>query len=855
MYMFNRITVNPQLPSRINKLAEIANNLWWSWNTDFLKIFKEIDIDLWETVDKNPVKFLKLVSQEKLEQSVQNPNILREYDKMVEDFEGYMNSKNTWFSKKYPNNKNDLIAYFSAEYGLDETIPIYSGGLGILSGDHLKSASDLGLPFVAVGLLYKNGYFHQKIDGYGNQHSIYKDIDLMNMPINAVKDAKGEDLKILLKLPGKNLYLKVWNIKVGRITLYLLDSDIPENDDENYRNITLRLYGGDQEMRIKQEIVLGMGGVNLLKTLGLNPSVYHMNEGHSSFLLIEVMKNIIKEKKVSFEIAKDITSSQTVFTTHTPVPAGNDIFPMDLVEKYFKGYWTKLGIDKDTFLHLGTKPNDGLDSGFNMGILALKIAGKKNGVSKLHGAVSRELFGDVWPNIAANESPITYITNGIHTCSWLAPNLKELYNQYLTPYWQDNIQIEETWKKIENIPDQRLWEEHLHRKVRLLELVKKNVAENMKNNGKGYEEINDVISKLNPNALTIGFARRFATYKRATLIFRDLERITQILNNSERPVQIIFAGKAHPADKEGQDLIRYIHEISMKPQFKGKIFILENYNIGIARYLVSGVDVWLNNPRRPMEASGTSGQKASVNGVINFSVLDGWWAEGYNSKNGWTIGTNDEYDTYEIQDNADSASIYNTLENKIIPTYYEKNKDGISEKWMQLMKNSIISTGGKYSTSRMVSEYVEKLYMPLIDLNKEYYTDLSNVANYVEWKSKMNLNWDKIKIEQYNNLDNITIDAGNKIEVNCKVTLPDIQVENINVEVYAGRITDNGMIENITILPMELNDRNDETREYTYKAKLELTTGGNYGYTFRVMPKHNMLLDAENLNLVKWITQ
>ena len=325
MYVFNRITVNPQLPNRISKLSTIADNLWWSWNTDFLKIFKEIDIDLWEKVDKNPVKFLKLVSQEKLEQAVQNSSILKQYDKMVDDFEGYMNSKNTWYSKKYPNNKNDLIAYFSAEYGLDETIPIYSGGLGILSGDHLKSASDLGLPFVAVGLLYKNGYFHQKIDGYGNQHSIYKDIDLMNMPIHPVKNEKGEDLKILLKLPGKNLYLKVWNIKVGRITLYLLDSDIPENDDENYRNITLRLYGGDQEMRIKQEIVLGMGGVNLLRTLGLNPSVYHMNEGHSSFLLIEVMKNIIKEKKVSFEIARDITSSQTVFTTHTPVPAGNDI--------------------------------------------------------------------------------------------------------------------------------------------------------------------------------------------------------------------------------------------------------------------------------------------------------------------------------------------------------------------------------------------------------------------------------------------------------------------------------------------------------------------------------------------------
>ncbi len=854
MYMFNRITVNPQLPKRISKLSEISNNLWWSWNTDFLKIFKEIDIDLWERVEKNPVKFLKLVSQEKLEQAAMNPSILKQYDKMVSDFDGYMNSKSTWFSRKYPNNKNDLIAYFSAEYGLDETIPIYSGGLGILSGDHLKSASDLGLPFIAVGLLYKNGYFHQKIDRYGNQQNIYKDIDLMNMPILPVKDEKGEELKILLKLPGKNLYLKVWKINVGRICLYLLDSDIPENTDEDYRNITLKLYGGDQEMRIKQEIVLGIGGVNLLKTLGYEPNIYHMNEGHSSFLLLEVMKNFVKEKKVSFDIARDMTSVKTVFTTHTPVPAGNDIFPMQLVEKYLKGYWTKLGIDKETFLKLGVKPNDNLDAGFNMGILALKIAGKKNGVSKLHGAVSRELFGDVWPEIAANESPITHITNGIHTCSWLAPNLKKLYNKYLIPYWQDSIQIEETWKKIENIPNEKLWEEHVDRKIRLLKLVKENVTNSMKNNGISYEEINDITSKLNPNALTIGFARRFATYKRGTLIFRDLERITQILNDETRPVQLIFAGKAHPADKEGQDLIRYIHEIAMKPQFKGKIFVLENYNIGIARYLVSGVDVWLNNPRRPMEASGTSGQKASVNGVINFSVLDGWWAEGYNSKNGWTIGTNDEYDSYDIQDDADSSSMYNTLENKIIPLYYHQNSNGMSEEWVEMMKQSIISTGGKYSTSRMVCDYTNQLYMPLVNLSKKYYSDLSNVANLNEWKDKMYINWNKIKIEQVNNLDNIVIDAGNKIEVNCKVILPDVLVDNIAVEAYAGRITDNGTIENISITTMELVDRNDEKREYLFKTKLELSTGGNYGYTFRVMPKHPMILDAENLNLVKWIT-
>ena len=463
-------------------------------------------------------------------------------------------------------------------------------------------------------------------------------------------------------------------------------------------------------------------------------------------------------------------------------------------------------------------------------------------------------FGDVWPEIAANESPITHVTNGIHTCSWLAPNLKELYNKYLIPYWQDSIQVQDTWKKIENIPNEKLWEEHVKRKEKLLKIVRDNVTNSMRANGIGYEEINDMVSKLNPNALTIGFARRFATYKRATLIFRDLERITQILNDESRPVQLIFAGKAQPADKEGQDLIRYIYEIAKKPQFKGKIFIVENYNIGIARYLVSGVDVWLNTPRRPMEASGTSGQKASVNGVINFSVLDGWWAEGYNSKNGWTIGTNDEYSSYEIQDDADSNSIYYTLENKIIPIYFDKDENGISNKWVNIMKNSIISTGGKYSTSRMLCDYTENLYMPLINLSHKYYNDLSNVADFNEWKSKMIINWNKIQIEQLNNLDNISIDAGNKIEVTCKVILPDIDVKNINVETYAGRITDNGTIENITIIPMELVESNDEKREHIFKAKLELTTGGNYGYTFRVMPKHDMILDPENLNLIKWIT-
>ena len=854
MYIFNKVTVNPQLPKPIEKLGEISENLWWSWNTEFLKIFKEIDIDLWEKCNKNPVKFLRQVDQEKLEKASNDPEILKNYRINVDNFESYMKSRTTWFSKQYPENKDDVIAYFSAEYGLDETLPIYSGGLGILSGDHLKSASDLGIPIVAIGLLYKNGYFNQKINKNGEQVSEYYNIEMDNLPIKPLKDENGEDVIVYIKLQKDKLYIKVWKICVGRVNLYLLDTDIPENKEE-YRGITLKLYGGDQEMRIRQEMVLGIGGVKVLQELEITPKVYHMNEGHSSFLVLEAIKQTIKQKQVSFEIAKDIVTAKTVFTTHTPVPAGNDIFPIELVEKYFDGYWKDLGITKEQFLELGMKPRDESKNSFNMGILALKIAGKKNGVSRLHESVSRELFSDVWPEIAPQESPITYVTNGVHTCSWLAPNLKELYNQYLEPYWQERIYSDETWKRIDKIPDEELWEAHKQRKIKLLKLVRDNVTARLKNNGVHYEKIREIVSGLNPDALTIGFARRFATYKRAALIFKDLERITQILNDTNRPVQIIFAGKAHPADKEGQDLIKYIHEISLMPQFKGKIFLLENYNINVARHLVSGVDVWLNNPRRPMEASGTSGEKASVNGVVNFSILDGWWAEGYNTKNGWAIGTNEEYYSYEEQDLADSESIYKTLEDKIIPTYYNKNEKGLSETWIRLMKNSIMSTGGKYSTARMLVDYTEKLYMPLLNLTNKYFSSLENVTEYNRIKQELYANWNDIKITQENNADNITVDAGNKIKVSCKVELPNIDKDYIQTECYYGKILENGIVEDINIMPMDLVEENNETKTYTYEAKIEMKTGGNYGYTFRVMPKHPMLLDPENLNLVKWITK
>ncbi len=852
MYVFNRVTVVPQLPERVKKLPEIANNLWWSWNTEFLKLFLDIDVDLWDRIGKNPVKFLKLVSQEKIEKMAEDPNFLKKYDRVVENYENYMNSTDTWFNKTYPKNKDDLIAYFSAEYGLDEILPIYSGGLGILSGDHLKSASDLGLPFVAVGLLYKNGYFHQKINIRGEQCSEYQNIDLYNLPILPVKDENDNDFIVEVDMGDRKIYLKVWQISVGRIKLYLLDADIDKNP-EDLKDTTLRLYGGDKEMRIRQEIVLGMGGVKTLKALGLNPTVYHMNEGHSSFLTLELIKNIMKEKQVSFEIAREIATVKTVFTTHTPVPAGNDIFQISLVEKYFNKLWPELGISREEFLGLGMKETEGMEQGFNMGILALKISGKKNGVSKLHGEVSRELFSDVWPNIADDESPITYVTNGIHTCSWLAPRLKGLFNDYLPPYWQDKIHIQSTWDKIEDIPDERLWEAHVSRKERLIKLIKNNITERFLNNGVGYDQISEVINGLNPNALTIGFARRFATYKRATLIFKDIARLTQILCNENRPVQLVFAGKAHPADKEGQELIKTIHEVSLMPQFKGKIFLLENYNIAIARYLVSGVDVWLNNPRRPMEASGTSGEKASVNGVLNFSILDGWWAEGYDGTNGWSIGTNAEYTNEEEQDKTDSNSIYHTLENKIIPVYYNKDRNGISKDWIRLMKNSIKTTAGKYSTSRMVVDYVNNLYMPLCNLSKKHYGDLSNIIDFAGWKKNVRSNWNAIKIEQRDNIDNARMVAGSKVKVKCFVNMPNIDKEYANVQVYFGQFLENGNVKNVYTNEMKCVGEDNGTFEY--EGEIELSTGGNFGYTFRVMPKHEMLLDAENMNLIKWLTK
>ena len=852
MYVFGKINVKPQLPKRIEGLYDLANNIWWSWNSYALRLYDYINSDLFKRVNKNPVKFLSEVNQKRLVEVAEDEEFIKEYDLVMDNFNNYINATDTYFSKTYPSHKDEKIAYFSAEYGLDEVLPIYAGGLGILSGDHCKSASDLGIPFYPIGLLYKDGYYNQLINKDGSETFVYSKAEMDELPILPVKNEDGSNLIISVDLPGRVLYLKVWKINVGRVTLHLLDSDIDTNSEMD-RSLTLKLYGGNQEMRISQEIILGIGGMKLLQTLGINPTIFHMNEGHSSFVVFEVIKKIMREKGVSFKVAKEMAGACTIFTTHTPVPAGNDIFPLDLMDRYFSSYASELGISRTDFLIMGSRDNNVPANGFDMAVLALKVAGKENGVSKLHGDVSKRLFSTLWPNTPLEEVPMEYVTNGVHTCTWLAPNLKELYNAYMRPFWQERVHEREIWNDIDNIPDEELWRVHQEQKEKLIKVVRENVKAQKIRNGESIEEINETDNLLDPKALTIGFARRFATYKRADLIFRDIEKITQLLNNKERPVQIIFAGKPHPADVQGQDLVKEIYEYSKMPQFKNKVVILENYNMHTSRYLVSGVDVWLNNPRRPLEASGTSGEKAGLNGVLNFSILDGWWFEGFEkNKNGWAIGDDTEYTNYELQDNADSKSIYACLENEIMPLYYAKDNKGINKEWIKMMKNSIKSVGGVYNTSRMLCDYLQKLYIPQMELITTKYADENKVKELLDWKEQIASEWNNVSLSAPIINDEVSIKAGDNLELTCTVHLGKIAPSSISCEVYYGKFSNGEKIVNSAYKEMELS-KDLGNGNYEYKILIDIDNGGNYGYTFRVMPKNDMFINKQDMSLVKWI--
>jgi starch phosphorylase len=669
-----------------------------------------IDRDLWERTYHNPVKFLRQVSRARLNAVNQNRHYLESYDHTMKLFDDYMHAKETWFHQHYPDLGNRPIAYFSTEFGLHETLPIYAGGLGILSGDHLKEASDLGFPLVAVGFLYTHGYFSQHIseDGWQEAHGV--ELNFEELPVIPLFDGDDHPLTVSVELPGREVSARLWVIRVGRIPLFLLDTDVEGNTPAD-RMLSSRLYSSDLDLRISQELILGIGGVRALRTVGYNPSVWHMNEGHSAFLILERIREIVAAGH-DFDTAWNKVRSSTVFTTHTPVPAGHDEFPLWLVDKYLSPIWQALGIDRERFVDLARHVQPWGEM-FSMPILALRASSQRNGVSELHGQVARKMWHFLWPDKREEEVPIIHITNGVHTSYWLARRLRLLFDRYLGPNWIEKLDDPEIWDQVVNIPDAELWAVHRHLKRKLVAYVRERARQQWLHDGVHPVQVVAAGVLLDPYALTIGFARRFATYKRANLILRDLDRLLGIVNRPNLPVQIIFAGKAHPADEPGKQLIQQVYRIVKQANNGGRLVFLEDYDINLARYLVQGVDVWLNTPRRPYEASGTSGQKAALNGVLNFSVLDGWWREGYNGRNGWAIGEDTSYEDPEQQDEADARSLYDTLENEIIPLYYnERSANGLPGEWIARMKESIRTLAPQFSMRRMVKEYMERIYLP-----------------------------------------------------------------------------------------------------------------------------------------------
>lgn len=697
------------LPRRIRRLGELAYNLWWTWNHDAQRLFIKIDRDLWERTYHNPVRFLRQVKRARLNAVTQDRYYLEFYDRQFRAFDHYMTSNDTWCDRNHPECHNRPIAYFSSEFGLHETLPIYAGGLGILSGDHLKGASDLGLPLVAVGFIYTQGYFSQHITEDGWQEARYIRLKFEEMPVFNLTTEEGDPLTISVDLPGREVKARLWLIQVGRVPLYLLDSDVEGNSPAD-RELTARLYSSDLDLRISQEIILGVGGVRALRTLGYNPNGWHLNEGHSSFLNLERAKELVASG-YSFDEAKEKIRATSIFTTHTPVPAGNDEFPLWLTDKYFSHLWPELGLSHEEFIDLARHKNPWGDT-FSMPVLALHMTGYNNGVSELHGQVARRMWHFLWPERKVEDVPITHITNGVHSGTWLARRLSHLFDRYLGPNWMEHLDEPQVWEGVENIPDAELWTVRRHLKRKLVAYMRERARNQWLKDGVHPVQVVASGVLLDPYALTIGFARRFATYKRANLILRDIGRLLDIINRPNMPVQIIFAGKAHPADEPGKLLIQEVYRTVKKSDTGGRLVFLEDYDMNLARYLIQGVDVWLNTPRRPHEASGTSGQKAAMNGVLNLSVLDGWWREGYNGQNGWAIGEDKEYEDSNFQDEEDAKSLYDILENQIIPLYYEeRSSDGLPGEWIGHMKASIRTLSPQFSMRRMVKEYAERLYM------------------------------------------------------------------------------------------------------------------------------------------------
>ncbi|MBQ9218155.1 MAG: alpha-glucan family phosphorylase [Muribaculaceae bacterium] len=840
---WRNLTVQSELPGRLKKLEELSKNLWWVWNSEGKSLFHDLDRDLWRATGENPVMLLQKMKSERFDQIVEDRSLLDRIDTVYEHFSNYMSQPM----------RDDLpsVAYFSMEYGLCNALKIYSGGLGILAGDYIKEASDRCINMTAIGFLYRYGYFTQTLSMDGQQIANYEPQNFIQLPIEPVLDAQGQQMILEVPYPGHTVYANVWRVNVGRMKLYLLDTDLDLNSEYD-RPITHKLYGGDWENRIKQEYLLGIGGVLLLKRLGLKHDVYHCNEGHAALLNLQRLVDYVQDEKLTFNQALEVVRASSLYTVHTPVPAGHDYFDEGLFHKYINEFPAKLGITWDELMNMG-RENPGTADKFSMSVFALNTTQESNGVSWLHGEVSKKMFQGVWKGYAPEESHVSYVTNGVHMPTWAASEWKEFYMQTFGKDYLEHQDELATWAPIYSVPDETIWNLRMQLKNKFINFVKRDFTANWLRKQGDPTRIMSIVDKINPNALLIGFARRFATYKRAYLLFNDLERLERIVNNEQFPVQFIYAGKAHPADGAGQDLIRRIIEVSRMPQFLGKIIFLENYDMIVSKRLLTGVDIWLNTPTRPLEASGTSGEKAEMNGLLNFSVRDGWWYEGYREGAGWALTDKRTYTDQSQQDKLDSATIYSMLENEIIPLYFAKNSKGYSPEWIQYIKKSLAQIAPNYTMSRMIHDYMRKFYVPQAKRAAELKADnYALTRDIVAWKENVDARWENIHVEgDIQVSDNLlnTVNNGKDIEATIRLNTAGLG-RSLGIELVVYQDMD-GESKFYGAFPFEVVAEDGDV--LTYHLAQDIKYSGMFRYAFRIFPWDDRLPHRQDFAYLKWI--
>jgi starch phosphorylase len=844
------IDVIPKIPEPILPLRELAGNMWFAWNYEAQELFRRINPDLWEDTHKNPVELLFHLRQDDLESLAVNEGFLAHLERVKQKFDRYIAEKpahHVFGKLKSP----FMIAYFTAECGVADCLPIYSGGLGILSGDHLKSASDLNLPLTGISLAYQKGYFRQYLTQDGWQMETYPVNQFPTIPVKLVRDPQGQVTKITLDLKGEKVWVQAWQVSVGRIKLFLLDTNLPENTEWS-RTITAQLYGGDKEMRIRQEMVLGIGGIRMLRALNIHPSVFHMNEGHSAFAAFERVRELKETLGLNFDEAKEYTRVTNVFTTHTPVPAGIDTFHPDLIRTYFEEFAKTMGISFDVLAGYGRINPRKREEEFSMAVLALRFSTWNNAVSRLHSHVSRRLWNQIWPKTAESDLPIGYVTNGVHIPSWVSAPMAENYYRYLGPRWIEDPDNVKTWERVEKIPDTELWRTKDRARERLVAFARKRLKEQLARRGHSDRHLALADEVLNTEALTIGFGRRFARYKRADLILHDIQRLEKILTNAKHPVQIIFAGKAHPQDNTGKELIKWLVQTVAKESLRHNMVFLEDYDMEIARHLVQGADIWLNTPRRPNEACGTSGMKAVANGVLHVSVLDGWWDEGFERDLGWAIGNGEEYQDHEFQDELESRVLYDILETDIIPLFYDRGSDGLPRRWIAMMKASMHKLCPQFNTHRMVDEYWKRFYLPaaelgtkLLENNHEYLKQTSN------WRQRIMFNWGNIVIQNIRWQNIGEVEVGTNFHVETDVFLSELSPDDVVVEAYFGFVNPDNQFLDRSTFPLTLKGA-IEKQTFKYQADIQFQDAGHLGLNIRITPRHFNEVSRHAMGLVVW---